>query len=111
MAVEEPEQEPMSPQDSRLTSLEERLKRAEEAEARRTGRASAESQRAVRVAGARILQDLIGLPFGGAVVGYLFDRWLETAPWIMLAMMFLGFGIAVRNVMQASKSAGDKSGK
>ena len=27
---------------------------------------------------------------GGIVVGYLLDRWLETAPWLLLAGIVLG---------------------
>ncbi|MCA1654247.1 MAG: AtpZ/AtpI family protein [Sphingomicrobium sp.] len=108
MAADETGEQPGTSQDARLESLDERLRRAERVEAERTGRASAESQRVIRTAGMRILQDLVGLPFGGALIGWLVDRWLHTAPWVMLAMLFLGFGIAVRNVMQVSK---DTQGK
>ena len=51
----------------------------------------------------RILSDLIGLPFGAALIGWLIDRWAGTTPWVMLAMLFLGFGLAVRSVMRAAK--------
>ena len=111
MAVDEPGQEPMTPQDQRLSSLEERLKRAERAEEKRTGRMSLESQRVIRSAGTRILQDLIGLPVGGALIGWFVDRWLDTRPWVMLAMMFIGFGIAVRNVMRTTTGRDDSLGK
>jgi ATP synthase protein I len=104
MAVDETGQDPNSSQDARLTSLEERLKRAEQAEAKRTGK-DLTGRDVVRSAGARILSDLVGYPFGGAVVGWLLDRWLETTPWVMLALMFVGFGLAVRNVMRLSRTS------
>lgn len=106
MAVDEPEQDPTSPQDARLTSLDERLRKAEQEEAKRTGKERS-GRDVVRSAGARILSDLVGYPFGGAVVGWLLDRWLGTMPWVMLALMFVGFGLAVRNVMRISRTPQD----
>ena len=40
----------------------------------------------------------------GAGAGWLFDRWLGTAPWLFL--VFLGFGIVagLRNVVRAASS-------
>ena len=98
-------EEPHSPKDARLTSLDERLDRikAEDAaEAHR--RKTAESQRVIKSAGMRILSDLIGLPFGAGLIGWLVDRWAGTTPWIMLVMLFLGFGLAVRNVMRVANN-------
>ena len=104
MAADEFEQDTHSPPDSRLTSLDERLDRAKRDEALRTGgKPSEESQRLIRSVGMRILSDLIGLPFGAALIGWLIDRWAGTTPWIMLAMLFLGFGLAVRSVLRAAK--------
>jgi ATP synthase protein I len=51
----------------------------------------------------RILSDLFGLPLGGGIIGWLLDGWFGTRPWVMLAMIFLGFGIAVRNVLWISR--------
>ncbi len=102
MAADEFEQDAGSQQDSRLTSLDERLDRAKREEALRSGKPSEESQRLIRSVGMRILSDLIGLPFGAALIGWLIDRWAGTTPWVMLAMLFLGFGLAVRSVMRAA---------
>jgi ATP synthase protein I len=110
MAMEEPKQDPKSPEDARLTSLNQRLKQAQLEEAARKGRPdAARSQQLVRSVGQRLLYDLVGLPFGGGLIGWLLDRWLGTAPWIMLAMLFLGFGLAVRNVMRVSKTGSNGS--
>ena len=107
MAMEEPDLK--SPEDARLTSLNQRLRQAQLEEAARKGRPdAARSQQLVRSVGQRLLYDLVGLPFGGGLIGWLLDRWLGTAPWIMLAMLFLGFGLAVRNVMRISKTGSDR---
>ena len=102
MAENEPWQDPRLPEDARLTSLDRRLKQAQAEEAERTGKKTAASQTG-RSQGMRILSDLVGIPFGSALIGWLLDRWLGTMPWVMLGMMFLGFGIAVRNVLWMSK--------
>ena len=104
MAVDESAEGPESPEDARLTSLNQRLRQAQAEEAERQGRPDlARSQQVVRSVGMRLLSDMVGLPFGGGLIGWLLDRWLGTMPWIMLAGLFLGFGLAVRNVMRISK--------
>ena len=108
MVMDESGQDPKSPEDARLTSLNQRLRQAQLEETARKGRPDAErSQRLVRSVGTRLLYDLVGLPFGGGLIGWLLDRWFGTAPWVMLAMLFLGFGLAVRNVMRVSKQGQD----
>lgn len=102
MAENGPRQDPRLPEDARLTSLDRRLRQAQAEEAARTGKNRPTSQTG-RTQGMRILSDLFGIPFGSALIGWLIDRWLETAPWVMLAMLFLGFGIAVRNVLRISR--------
>jgi ATP synthase protein I len=95
-----------------LESLDQRLDRIKaEDERRAEGRMTAESQRVIKSAGMRILSDLIGLPFGAGLIGWLIDRWAGTTPWVMLAMLFLGFGLAVRSVLRvASNRTGETPG-
>jgi ATP synthase protein I len=102
VAVNEPSQDPDLPEDARLTSLDKRLKQAQLDEAARTGKTKTVSN-VGRSQGMRILSDLIGIPFGCGLIGWLLDGWLDTRPWVMLALLFLGFGIAVRNVLWISK--------
>src|SRR5688572_3684563 len=102
MTENEPRQDPGLPEDARLTSLDKRLKQAQLEEAVRTGTTKPDSQ-VGRSQGMRILSDLFGIPFGSGLIGWLLDRWIGTAPWLMLAMLFLGFGIAVRNVLWISR--------
>ncbi len=104
MAIDESGQDPKSLEDARLTSLNQRLRQAQLEEEGRKGKPDIErSRRVVRSVGMRILSDLVGLPFGGGLIGWLLDRWFGTAPWIMLALLFFGFGLAIRNVMRIAK--------
>jgi ATP synthase protein I len=102
VAESEPGQDPGLPEDARLTSLDRRLKQAQLQDAVRTGKVQKASH-VGRSQGMRILSDLFGLPFGGGIIGWLLDGWLGTRPWVMLALIFVGFGIAVRNVLWISK--------
>jgi ATP synthase protein I len=106
MAGDERDEVPPSAQDARLGSLEERLKRAELAEEQRTPKIV--SAMVVRSKGMRVAQGLVGMPLGGALIGWLIDRLLGTAPWIMLALMFLGFAGAVWDAMKTFGQSGDK---
>ena len=107
MAEDETEQEPTSPQDSRLTSLDERLQRAERVEGERRPK-PIDSSTVIRTAGLRVAQSLIGMPVGGAIIGWLLDRVFGTAPWIMLALMFIGFAGAVWDAMKTFGQSADK---
>jgi ATP synthase protein I len=101
MAENEPDLEPLG-EDARITSLDERLRRAHRDEEDRTGERAA-GMRVVQTAGTKILSDLVGIPLGSAVIGFVLDKLFGTLPWILLVMLFLGFGIAVRNVMRDAK--------
>lgn len=102
MAEKEPRQDGRTSQDARLASLDERLREAQQAEAERRGGRRPASRRG-QSQGMRVLQDLIGIPFGSALIGWLIDFWFDTRPVVMLVMLFLGFGIAIRNVMRLAK--------
>lgn len=102
MAENGPGQDPKLPEDARLTSLDERLKKAQADEAART-RIVRSQPRKGQNQGMRVLSDLVGIPLGSALIGWLADRWLGTTPWVMLGMLFLGFGIACRNVIRISR--------
>jgi ATP synthase protein I len=106
MAEDERDEVPPSAPDARLGSLEERLKRAERVEGERVPKIV--SAMTVRSRGMRVAQGLVGMPLGGALIGWLIDRLLDTAPWIMLALMFLGFAGAVWDAMKTFGQSGDK---
>ena len=101
MTEDEPRQDPELPQDARLQSLDERLRQAQQAEAKRSGRAKPDENYRL---GMRVLGELVGAPFGGAVIGFVIDRLAGTRPWFLLALLFLGFGVGIRNVIRLSKT-------
>ena len=49
-----------------------------------------------------MLAELIGGMAGGALIGWLLDRWLGTSPGLLLGLMFLGIGVAFRNIIRIS---------
>ena len=82
-----------SPQDARLDSLDERLKRAQIREAERTGQAPMTD--ANEQLGQRVLSTLLGGLFGGAVIGWLLDKWLGTGHLLLVVMMVLGTVVSI----------------
>jgi ATP synthase protein I len=101
MTEDEPRQDPELPRDARLKSLDERLRQAQQAEAKRAGVAKPDENYRL---GMRILGELIGAPFGGAVIGFVVDRLFDTRPVFLLTLLFLGFGVGIRNVIRLSKT-------
>ena len=47
---------------------------------------------------------LIGGPLGGGLLGWGLDSLFGTKPWLTLVMLFLGFGVGIRNVLRISKN-------
>jgi ATP synthase protein I len=106
MAEDETGEVPKLPPDARLGSLDERLERLQQAEAKRTARVQPNP-------GDRLWQQLfghlIGAPVGGAVIGWGLDSLAaltghRTFPLFFLLMLFFGFGVGVRNIMRLTKS-------
>jgi ATP synthase protein I len=111
MAEDEDGEAAKLPPDARLESLDRRLDRLQQAEAKRTARAQPN-------ANTRLWQllfgHLIGAPFGGAVIGWGLDSLAgmfghRTFPLFFLLMLFFGFGVGVVNIMRLTK-AGNSSG-
>jgi ATP synthase protein I len=105
MESDESGQDPGGKHDPRLSSLDERLQQAHHAEAVRTGKTRATSKGYSQ--GNRVLAELIGGLAGGALFGWLFDRWLGTSPWGLLALVFLGIAVAFRNIIRISNERPD----
>ncbi|NJS14648.1 MAG: F0F1 ATP synthase assembly protein I [Sphingopyxis sp.] len=91
-----------SSEDSRLTSLEKRLDRAEAVEAERTAVAASPESDANYRLGNRVLAELLGGMIGGALFGWLIDRLAGTSPWGLLVMLVLGIIVAFRNIIRLS---------
>lgn len=49
----------------------------------------------------RLGSEFIAAILVGSGIGYFLDRWLGTAPWLMLLMLLLGFGAGVLNVTRS----------
>jgi ATP synthase protein I len=94
------------PPDARLESLDERLDRLQQAEAKRTAKPQPDAN---YQAGQLVLSQLVGCPLGGGIVGWLMDRWFGTKPWLMLVMLFLGFAVGIWNVIRISNNAQRKA--
>lgn len=101
MNADEPGQDPNGLEDPRLTSLEERLKAAHEAEAVRTGSKHKKPSKGYSQ-GNRVLAELLAGLAGGALIGWLIDRWLDSAPVALLVSLFLGIAVAFRNIIRIS---------
>jgi ATP synthase protein I len=106
MAEDDSEEVPKLPPDARLESLDKRLDRLQQAEAKRTARRQPDINYRV---GQTVLSHLVGGPLGGGIIGWVLDRWLGTRPWLMLVMLFLGFGVGVWNVIRISNAASRKA--
>jgi ATP synthase protein I len=106
MTEDESGQDPKSPQDARLTSLDERLRKAQAGEAGRTGKQAGGATPYYRSQGYRVLSVLVSYPFGSAMIGLVIDHFAQTRG-IWVAMLFLGFGIAIWEVWKISKQASD----
>jgi len=102
MAEDETDEVPKLPPDSRLESLDKRLDRLQQEEAKRTAKPKPDSR---YQAGQLVLSNLIGAPAGGFVIGFVLDKWLGTQPWLLLIMLFLGFVGGFVNVMRISASS------
>lgn len=98
MAADMPGQDPVE-EDARITSLEERIARAQHAEKVRQGATEQQADDGSRL-GNRVLAELIGGLVGGALIGWVLDRLIGTSPWLLLAFLGLGIVVAFRNIIR-----------
>ena len=101
MAEDEFDEVPKLRPDARLESLDRRLDQLQQAEAKKQAKLQGDPNYRV---GQLVLSHLVGAPAGGFVIGLLLDKLFGTKPWLMLLMLFLGFGVGVRNVLQISRT-------
>jgi len=102
MSENGPGQDPESVGDQRLTSLDERLRTIQHAEKVRTASTHKKPEKGYSQ-GNRVLAELIAGLVGGSLLGWCFDRWLGTKPWLLLVMLFLGIAVAFRNIIRISQ--------
>jgi len=101
MAEDETGQDPKLPPDARLDSLEERLERLQQAEAKRTRKAQPNPTTRIWQL---MFSHLVGAPAGGGILGWGLDSLFGTFPTFFLLLLFVGFGVGVVNVMRISKT-------
>ena len=99
MAANEPE--PGLPEDARLESLDERLRRARRIEESRTGSRHFNATRFTRSPEWRVLSVLIGYPAGSALIGYAADQLFGTVS-LWVVMLFVGFIVAIWEIWKIS---------
>jgi ATP synthase protein I len=101
MSKDDPAQDGKGPSDPRLDSLDMQLKKVRQAEQVRSGSKDAKPAKGMRQ-GNRVLTELIAGPAGGALIGWVIDRFVGTAPLALLVCMFLGIAVAFRNIIKIS---------
>ena len=101
MAENETDEVPKLPPDARLESLDKRLERLQQAEATKPAQVHGDPNYRI---GQLVLSHLVGAPIGGFVVGFVLDKIFGTKPWLMLVMLFLGFGVGIMNVIRISQT-------
>jgi ATP synthase protein I len=106
MSDEKPAREPIG-EDTRIDALEDRLKAAREREDERN-RPQMQGSDAGYKLGNRVLAELLGGLVGGALIGWVIDRFAGTSPWGLLVMLFLGIVVAFRNIFRISSGPPDK---
>ena len=107
MSDEPKAREPIA-EDARIDALDERLHAAKQREEERNRpSASASAGDANYRMGSKVLSELIGGIGGGALIGWVIDRFVGTAPWGLLVMMMLGIVVAFRNIFRISNRRPD----
>jgi ATP synthase protein I len=106
MSQADPEQDPIA-EDDRIKSLEKRLERVEAVEKVRTGADRVDGGDKNYRLGNRVLAELIGGLVGGALIGWVLDRLIGTAPWLLMVFLFLGIIVAFRNIWRISMKRPD----
>ena len=102
MAEDETDEVPKLPPDARLESLDRRLDRLQQAEAKKQARTQVDPN--MRIAQV-VIGYLIGGPLGGALIGWGLDSLFGTFPWLLLLMLFFGFGAGIWNIVRISRNS------
>lgn len=107
MDTNETGQDPKLPPDARLDSLDERIERLQQVEAEKAGKKQPDRARQF---GARLAGQMIGGPAGGFLFGWGLDTLFKTKPLFMIVLMFVGFGVGIRNVYYWTKKSSPPGG-
>ena len=89
-------------EDPRISTLDERLEAARQREDERISKPAPDGSDANYRLGNRVLAELVGGMVGGAFIGWVIDQFAGTTPWGLLVMLFVGVGVAFRNIIRIS---------
>ncbi|MGB7407571.1 MAG: AtpZ/AtpI family protein [Pontixanthobacter sp.] len=106
MSDEKPAREFIA-EDARIDTLDARLTAAKQREEERN-RPQGTGADANYSSGNRVLADLLGGILGGLVIGGTIDYFAGTSPWGLLVMLFLGIGVAFRNIFRMANTQSDE---
>jgi ATP synthase protein I len=90
--------------------FEARLQRAQAARQAKSGASDPAKTSPAMGMGFRIGVDLVAALGVGVGIGYVLDRWLGTAPWLLIGFFFLGSAAGVLNVFRAVRGYGYAAG-
>lgn len=88
--------------DAKARSLDERIARAQHADAQRNAVGKTDASESYDL-GNRVLAELLGGMIGGAAIGFVLDKLFGTSPALLLTLLFLGIGVAFRNIFRLSR--------
>jgi ATP synthase protein I len=94
-----------------LRSLDAQLKAARERSPTPESRSKGDGDRSGMAIGLRLSAELIAGLLLGLGVGWGLDRWLGTAPWLLLVFMLLGISAGILNVIRAGNRANERTDK
>lgn len=89
--------------DRQNDDLESRIAKARAVEEARTAGTPAAKPAKGYGQGSRVLAEMIGVPAGGALLGWALDSWLGTGHWLLLIFLVLAILAAGRNIYKISK--------
>ncbi|HVM83655.1 MAG TPA: AtpZ/AtpI family protein [Candidatus Binatia bacterium] len=84
-----------------LRSLDAQLKAARERSPSPEQRSEGGGDRSGMGTGLRLSAELIAGLLVGLGIGWALDRWLGTAPWLLLVFMLLGIAAGIMNVIRS----------
>ena len=99
IVANDPDNAPIG-EDPQIDSLEQRIAAARKTEDERVAK---EHAPVVKTIGMQVISTMVGYPLGGIVIGFVLDKVFDTAPWIMLGLMFAAFAGACLHVVQMNK--------
>jgi ATP synthase protein I len=97
--------------DPSFDDLENRLRAARAREDEQTGRGPGRREPSPGIAlGMRLAIEFVAGVAVGAGLGFALDRWLGTAPWLMMVFLLLGGAAGVMNAYRAAHGLGGTVG-